>query len=210
MNIIQLGIVEDEPLVLEALDTYFSSQPEIEVTLKASSMEVFLKKLSSAIPLHLVLLDINLPGMSGLEGIRYIKEERPEVEILMLTASDDSERVFKALCSGAVSYISKRTPLPTIKDALLTVHSGGAYMSPAIARRVVEYFAPKKTDQDDPLTPRQMQISQGLIDGLSYKMIGDRLNISVETVRDHIKKIYKKLQINSKTELIKKKMDEEF
>lgn len=210
MNVIQLGIVEDEPLVLETLNTYFNSQPEIEVALKASSMEVFLKDLKGDTPLHLVLLDINLPGMSGLDGIRYIKEGRPDIEILMLTASDDSERVFKALCSGAVSYISKRTDLPTIKDALLTVHSGGAYMSPAIARRVIEYFAPKKTDQDDPLTPRQMQISQGLIDGLSYKMIGDRLNISVETVRDHIKKIYKKLQINSKAELIKKKMDDEF
>lgn len=210
MNLIQLGIVEDENLVLDTLDSFFSRQPEINVALKANSMEVFLKSLSSQIPLDLVLLDINLPGMSGLEGIRYIKEERPDVEILMLTSSDDSDRVFKALCAGAVSYISKRTDLTTIKDALLTVYRGGAYMSPAIARRVIEYFAPKKTDQDDPLTPRQLQIAQGLIDGLSYKLIADRLNISVETVRDHIKKIYKKLQINSKAELIKKKMDDEF
>lgn len=210
MELIQLGIVEDEPLVLETLEAFFNKQLDIKVALTATSMEVFLKNLSSGTPLDMVLLDINLPGMSGLDGIRYIKEERPDVEILMLTASDDSEKVFKALCAGAVSYISKRTELPTIKDALVTVHRGGAYMSPAIARRVIEYFAPKKTEEDDPLTPRQLQISQGLIDGLSYKMIGDRLNISVETVRDHIKKIYKKLQINSKTELIKKRRSEGF
>lgn len=207
---IYLGIVEDEPLVLDTLEDYFNRQPEIELSLKASSMEIFLKNLQANPQLDLVLLDINLPGMSGLEGIRFIKDQRPDVDILMLTASDDSDRVFKALCAGAVSYISKRTELPIIKEALLTVHRGGAYMSPAIARRVVEYFAPKKAEQDDPLTPRQLQIAQGLVDGLSYKLIADRLTISVETVRDHIKKIYKKLQINSKAELIKKKMDEEF
>jgi DNA-binding NarL/FixJ family response regulator len=210
MNQIQLGIVEDEPLVMDTLEAFMSKQPDIKVALTASSIEVFLKGLKTAVPIDMVLLDIGLPGMSGLEGIRYIKEERPDIDILILTASDDSEKVFKALCSGAVSYISKRTNLQTIKDAVLTVNGGGAYMSPAIARRIVEYFAPKKSDRDEPLTPRQLQIAQGLIDGLSYKMVADRLNISTETVRDHIKKIYKKLEINSKAELIKKKLDDEF
>lgn len=210
MNQIQLGIVEDEPLVMDTLEAYMNKQPDIKVSLTASSIEVFLKSLQTSVPLDMVLLDIGLPGMSGLEGIRYIKEERPGIDILILTASDDSEKVFKALCAGAVSYISKRTDLQTIKDAVLTVNRGGAYMSPAIARRVVEYFAPKKANQHELLTPRQLQIAQGLIDGLSYKMIADRLNISMETVRDHIKKIYKKLEINSKTELIKKKLDDEF
>lgn len=207
MSQIQLGIVEDEQLVMNSLETYLNKQPGIKVSLTASSMEVFLKGLKTSVPLDMVLLDIGLPGMSGLEGIRYIKEERPDIDILILTASDDSEKVFKALCSGAVSYISKRTDLQTIKEAVLTVNQGGAYMSPAIARRIVEYFAPKKKVQDDPLTPRQLQIAQGLIDGLSYKLVADRLNISMETVRDHIKKIYKKLEINSKGELMKKKLD---
>lgn len=207
MNQIQLGIVEDEQLVMNSLETYLNKQPDIKVSLTASSMEVFLKGLKTSVPLDMVLLDIGLPGMSGLEGIRYIKEERPDIDILILTASDDSEKVFKALCSGAVSYISKRTDLQTIKEAVLTVNQGGAYMSPAIARRIVEYFAPKKKVQDDQLTPRQLQIAQGLIDGLSYKLVADRLNISMETVRDHIKKIYKKLEINSKGELMKKKLD---
>lgn len=207
MNQIQIGIVEDEPLVMDTLEAFLNKQLDMKVALTASSIEVFLKGLQTSVPLDMVLLDIGLPGMSGLEGIRYIKEERPGIDILILTASDDSEKVFKALCAGAVSYISKRTDLQTIKDAVLTVNRGGAYMSPAIARRIVDYFAPKKSTQGDLLTPRQLQIAQGLIDGLSYKMIADRLNISVETARDHIKKIYKKLEINSKAELMKKRID---
>lgn len=208
MSRIQLAIIEDEPLVMESLEGFFSKQVDINVSITATSVEEFLRKLDDRLVVDMILLDIGLPGMSGLDGIRPIKERRQEVDICMLTASDDSEKVFKALCSGAVSYISKRTDLVTIKDALVTVNRGGAYMSPSIARKVIEYFSPRKSEDDDAnaLTPRQEQISQGLVDGLSYKMIADRLNISVETVRDHIKKIYKKLQINSKAELIKQRL----
>ncbi len=211
MSLINLGIIEDEPLVLETLETFLGKQLEINISITATSVEDFIKNLYDFIPLDMILLDIKLPGISGLEGIRYLKEERPDVDILMLTASDDSDKVFKALCAGAVSYISKRTDLVNIKDALLTVHRGGAYMSPSIARKVIEYFGPKKASEPtDALTPRQEQIAKALVDGLSYKMIADRYTISVETVRDHIKKIYRKLEINSKAELIRKKLDDEF
>lgn len=207
MKQIQLGIIEDEPLVLETLEAFFSKQVDIQISLTATSVESFLKKLDENVPLDMVLLDIGLPGISGLEGIRYLHERRSELDILMLTAADDSDKIFKALCEGAVSYISKRTDLVTIKEALVTVHRGGAYMSPAIARKVIEHFAPQKQQQEesgDSLTPRQEQIARSLIEGLSYKMIADRYDIAVDTVRDHIKKIYKKLQINSKMELINK------
>jgi DNA-binding NarL/FixJ family response regulator len=125
----------------------------------------------------------------------------------MLTAYEDSERIFKALCAGAVSYLTKRADLPTIREAILTVNKGGSYMSPGIARKVVNHFTPKKVVKTDTLTPRQEQVVEGLVDGLSYKMIADKYLISVETVRDHIKKIYKKLQVNSKAEVIRKKLD---
>lgn len=206
---IYLGIIEDEQMVLESLQLYFERQPEIEVKLSAKTVEEFVEKLTPRIPVNMLLLDINLPGMSGLEGIRHIKERLPGVDILILTSSDDSNHIFKALCAGAVSYISKRTDLPTIKEALVTVNRGGAYMSPAIARKVIEYFSPKKYDPDDVLTPRQQQIVEGLVDGLSYKMIADKYLVSVETVRDHIKKIYRKLEVNSKAEVIRKKLDGE-
>ncbi|MEN0004892.1 MAG: response regulator transcription factor [Bacteroidota bacterium] len=211
MTNVTLGLVEDEPLVLETLELYLGAQADMEVAITADSMESFLERLAThrTPVINTVLLDINLPGMSGLEGIRHIREKINAVDIIMLTAYDDSDRVFKALCAGAVSYLTKGTDLPTIRDVLRTVHGGGSYMSPGIARKVIGHFAPKKRRLDDPLTPRQAQIVEGLVDGLSYKMIADKYLISVETVRDHIKKIYRKLQVNSKAEVIRKKLDGE-
>ena len=209
MTDIRLGIIEDEPLVLGNLEFYFNKLPGISVAFSDNSVEGFLKKITPSAKIDLILLDIGLPGMSGLEGIRPIKEVLPNSDILILSAYDDSDKIFKALCAGAVSYLSKRADLPTIREALMTVHKGGSYMSPSIARKVINHFAPRKTAQTAVLTPRQEQIVQGLVDGLSYKMIADKYLISLETVRDHIKKIYKKLQVNSKAEVIRKKLDGE-
>ena len=206
---IKLGIIEDEPLVRENLEIFLTSQVDTEIVLSTNSVEDFLDQEKYVKDINILLLDINLPGMSGLEGIRHIKNERPNIDIIMLTSYDDSDRIFKALCAGAVSYLSKRSDLKSIRDALLTVSGGGSYMSPSIARKVINHFAPRRQDPDKKLTPRQEQIVQGLVDGLSYKLIADKYLISVETVRDHIKKIYKKLEVNSRTEVIKKKMDGE-
>ncbi len=148
--------------------------------------------------------------MSGLEGIRLLKNARPKTDIIMLTSYEDSDRVFKALCAGADSYLVKRSGLDKIKEAIITVNRGGSYMSPSIARKVINHFAPKQDRPEEQLlTGRQQQIVTGLVDGLSYKMIADKYLISVETVRDHIKKIYKKLQVNSKAEVIRKRMEGE-
>lgn len=206
---IKLGIIEDEPLVRENLQQFFEGFPNVNVTISANSVESFLEQYSPAIKVDVLLLDINLPGISGLEGIRHIKYLLPDLDILILTAHDDSEHIFKALCAGAASYMSKRSSLKTIGEAVVIVSQGGAYMSPGIARKVIEHFAPKKQESEDLLTPRQLQIVQGLVDGLSYKLIADKYMISMETVRDHIKKIYKKLQVNSKAEVIRKKLDGE-
>ncbi len=211
MKPIQLGIVEDDALVRESLIEYMSLQPEIEVVRKAASVEEFLHFLPQTPQLDLLLLDIGLPGMSGLEAIAIIREKSPGTDIIMLTAFDDNERIFEALQKGAVAYLSKRTRLPVIKEALLIVYQGGSYMSPEIARKVITQLTPRRRAEatESVLTPRQTDIVQGLVDGLSYKMIADKLDISVETVRDHIKKIYKKLQVNSKAEVIRKRMDGE-
>lgn len=204
---ITIGIVEDENSVRENLQIFLDAQPNMEVLITAASVEDFLEMKEEVKEINTLLLDIRLPGMSGLEGIRPIKQLSPDLNILILSAYDDSDRIFKALCAGAVSYISKRSELSKIKEAIEAVDKGGAYMSPSIARKVITHFTPKpKTDL---LTPRQSQIVQGLVDGLSYKLIADKYLISVETVRDHIKKIYKKLHVNSKAEVIKKKMDGE-
>lgn len=206
---IHLGIIEDENSVRENLQIFFNDQEDMEVMLTAGSVEDFLEHYKPGSVLDILLLDIRLPGLSGLQGMRQIKALAPDVDIIILSAYDDSDTIFKAICAGAISYISKRTELSKIKDAIISVKRGGAYMSPSIARKVFNHLGPKPKKEGDVLTPRQEQIVQGLVDGLSYKMIADKYIISVETVRDHIKKIYKKLQVNSKAEVIRKKLDGE-
>jgi DNA-binding NarL/FixJ family response regulator len=207
MSEIRLAIVEDDPLVRENLEIFFEQPPETEVAFSAGSLEDFLELADIHQNVNTVLLDIGLPGMSGLQGIRPIRQHYPKADIIILSAYEDSDKVFKALCAGAVSYLTKRSDLATIKEAVRIVHRGGSYMSPGIARKVIDHFAPKEKNKDQALTPRQEQIVQGLVDGLSYKMIADKYLISVETVRDHIKKIYKKLQVNSKAEVIRIKLE---
>jgi len=205
---IHLGIIEDEAFMLDTIRETFTHTPGIEITLEARTMEDALEVISNELQLNMLLLDINLPGMNGIEGIRYLKEKRPYMDIIMLTNKDDSNHIFKALCAGAISYISKKKVSPPIlREAVYTVSRGESYMSPGIARKVVQHFAPPKKDSKKTiLTPRQNQIVELLTEGLSYKMIADQLSISVETVRDHIKKIYKTLQVNSKAEVIIKRL----
>ncbi|MEO0733541.1 MAG: response regulator transcription factor [Bacteroidota bacterium] len=206
MEQINLCLIEDEPVIRESLQSFFSVHPAISINLVADSVEDFLQQVSRAarLEINLVLLDIGLPGMSGLEGIRHIRQKIPEADIVMLTTFEEDENIFKALCAGACSYISKRTPLKKIQEALFVVHRGGSYMSPSIARKIAAHFMPKAVREGEPLTPRQQQIVDGLVDGLSYKMIADKLGISLDTVRDHIKRIYRALEVNSKAEVIRK------
>jgi DNA-binding NarL/FixJ family response regulator len=206
MGTINLAIVEDDKIIRDSLHNYLSQNPRIEVTFVAGAMETFLNTISVAVnpKLDVVLLDIGLPGITGVEGIRPILKSLPNVNIIILTTYEEEDKIFKALCAGAVSYLSKRTPLTKIEEAICTVYDGGSYMSPAIARKVINHFMPKPTEGIHALTTRQKQIADCIVEGLSYKMIADKLLISIDTVRDHIKKIYRLLNINSKTELIKK------
>jgi len=208
MEHIKLAIIEDDAIIRESLEAFLCNHPSIEVKFVADSIEVFMNTLrvTRNPQIDIILLDIGLPGISGIEGIGPLKRNLPNVDIVMLTTYEEEEVIFKALCAGAVSYLSKRTPLSKIQEALFTIHRGGSYMSPSIARKVVNYFKPKSSKKVK-LTSRQQQIARSILDGLSYKMIADRYSISIDTVRDHIKKIYKTLDINSKSELMKKAMD---
>ncbi len=205
-----LAIVEDDPVVRESLVTFLSSHPELDIAMAVRSAEDFFHELKgSVVKPDILLLDINLPGLSGLDALPFIREKVPQADIIMLTTFEDNEKIFTALCSGACSYLSKRTPIKKILEAVLTVSQGGSYMSPAIARKVVNHFAPKPK-KETPLSPRQQQIVDGIVAGKSYKMIASDLFISIDTVRTHIKKIYRVLQINSKAELIRKRLNREF
>lgn len=210
MENIHLAIIEDDPVIRESLESYLGAHPALQFTAVATSIEDFFEQVEKAARLpriDLLLLDIGLPGMSGIEGIRHIRQKFPETDIVMLTTFEEDDKIFKSLCSGACSYISKRTPLTTIQEAIFTIHRGGSFMSPSIARKVVQYFMPKERKAEDVLSPRQQQIVQGLVDGLSYKLIADKLSISIDTVRDHIKNIYRILEVNSKAEVIRKALE---
>lgn len=209
MENIRLAIIEDDTLIQESLKDYFNAQPHLECLLITASVEDFIKviELSKSYP-EIILLDINLLGMSGIEGIPIILKKLPEVSIIMLTTFEDNDSIYKALCAGACSYLSKKTPLKKILEAILVVHQGGSYMSPAIARKVANHFAQKQI-KSSVLTERQKEIVTGIVAGKSYKMIAIDLFISIDTVRTHIKNIYKTLEINSKAELIRKSYDNE-
>jgi DNA-binding NarL/FixJ family response regulator len=208
MEPIVLAIIEDNTLVRESLQAFFGNDLDFELHDAAGSVEAFLKQLEQHPERpdpEMLLLDIQLPGMTGIAGIPAIRERLPQVQIVILTTFEDSDQIFAALCAGACSYITKQTPLAEIRDALYIVRQGGAYMSPSVARKVVAYFQPKPNALEAAaLSPRQRDIVQGIVAGLSYKLIAERLGISLDTVRSHIMHIYRALKINSKSELVRK------
>lgn len=197
--------------MLASIEECFENSRDVSVVHAATSVEAFLSRVPGSSPLNTMLLDIMLPGMNGIAGIPLLIGRWPDMDIVMLTNSDESDNIFRALQAGAVGYISKRRVNPNIlRDAIHTVHRGGSYMSPSIARQVVAFHNQQHKKSSvapaDQLTTRQLDIVQGLVDNLSYREIGERLDISIETVRDHIKNIYRKLQVNSKMEVVHKKL----
>ena len=202
-----LAIIEDQPAIRETLNDYLGAQPEFECVLAAESVEDFLARLPAlAVPPALVLSDIGLPGKSGIEGIALIRAQVPEVQVLMLSVFSDAARVFEAICAGAVGYLVKDTPLPQLKLHLLAVAAGGSPMSPGVARFVLDAFRrlpmPVAAAPDHRLTPREQEMVAAVEQGLSYKVIAERHSISVDTVNNHIRAIYRKLQVRSKGELL--------
>jgi DNA-binding NarL/FixJ family response regulator len=207
MKSIKLAIIEDDATVQDSLCEYFKSQLNITIVITSHSVEDFLEAIVAITEIPTVLLlDINLPGMSGIDGIPFIKKACPDLDIIMLTTLEETSIIFKALTNGACSYTSKRVPLKQIGEAVKIVSEGGSYMSPSIARNVANHYMPKKA-REHSLTDRQMDVVNGIISGKSYKMIAEDLFVSIDTVRSHIKNIYKVLEINSKAELIRKSFD---
>ena len=151
----------------------------------------------------LVLMDIEMPNVNGIKGVRLIKKHYPQIKVVMQTVFEDEEKIFAALQAGAEGYILKNAPAEKIIQSIIEVNNGGAFMTPSVALRVMKYFNnTPETNNEMNLTTKEKEVLKNLTDGLSYKMVADRMNISYFTVNTHIKKIYEKLQVHSMGEAI--------
>ena len=203
----QVCIIEDNKKIRQLMQRYLDMQEDMSCPVATESVEEMLDYLTTYPHPNVLLMDIQLPGMSGIEGMKIIQQKYPDIEIIMLTVYHDSHKIFDSLKAGASGYLLKHTSLPEIKDAIELLMQGGAPMSPQIARKVITHFNDRgQKQQESNLTNREQDIVNGLVDGLSYKLIADRLDISIDTVRAHIRNIYKKLHVNSKAEVIAKSL----
>ncbi len=200
-----VAIIEDQADIRAGLQMLINGWPGFRSVGAFSSMEEALRKLSPEEP-RIVLVDIGLPGMSGTEGIPLLKEKFPNIIPLVLTVYNDDERIFAALCAGACGYLLKKTPPATLLQNLKEAADGGAPMSPEIARRVVTLFQkfrpPEKGEID--LTPHEVRLLQLLAEGHNYKTAAAELGVSVNTIAFHMKRVYEKLHVHSKSEAVAK------
>jgi DNA-binding NarL/FixJ family response regulator len=200
---IKVAIIEDQREIREGLGMLIGYTDGFECTGAFRSVEDALRGIQGNLP-DVVLSDIGLPGMSGIEGIKILKERYPNLTILMLSVYDDDERIFDALCAGAVGYLLKKTPPARILDCLREAMTGGAPMSPEVARRVITLFRevrpPERVDYD--LTPHEVRLLKLLSDGHTYTTAGAKLGVTRNTISFHLKNIYEKLQVHSKSEAV--------
>ena len=202
---VRVAIIEDHREIREGLATLIDLTEGYRCTGRYGSVEEALARIHTELP-DVVLSDIGLPGVDGIQGVRLLKERYPQLLVLMLSVYDDDERVFDALCAGACGYLLKKTPPARLIESLREAVEGGAPMSPEVARRVITLFRdfrpPRKADYD--LTPHETRLLKLLVEGHNYKTAAFELNVSVNTVSFHLKKIYEKLQVHSKSEAVAK------
>ena len=201
---ITVGIVEDDPTLRAAFEQLVNSEQDMTCLASYPSAEDALAAIPTQTP-DAVLMDINLPGMTGIECTRRLKLVMPDVRVVMLTTFDDSERVFESLKAGASGYVLKRAPSDEILRAVREVCEGGAPMSGAIARKVIQFFRHNQAAPEvDKLTEREHAVLVALSEGQQYKEISDALSISINTVRKHIRCIYEKLHVNTRADAVRK------
>ncbi len=205
MGPINVAIIEDHREFRDYLTALISGSEGFECTGSFRSVEDALPKINRNVP-DVILLDIGLPGMSGIEGIRLFKERYPEILLLTLTIHDDDERIFDALCAGASGYLLKKTQPGQLVESVKEAAQGGAPMSPEVARRVVKLFReirpPERADYN--LTPHEVRILKLLVEGHNYKTAATKLGVAPTTINFHLQNIYQKLQVHSKTEAVAK------
>lgn len=208
VQMIRVTIFEDYPDMRDILATLVENAPDFYLAGAYSNANTVLDIVKKQKP-NVVLMDLQMPGISGIEATRLIKSKYPHIQVLVQTMFDDNERVFAALCMGATGYILKSTPADKILEAIVDTFNGGSPMSPHIARKVLTMFTHQQTtlspqEEYQTLSEREKEILGHLTKGLSYKMIADACHISYGTVNSHLKNIYEKLHVHSATEAVQK------
>jgi DNA-binding NarL/FixJ family response regulator len=202
---IQVALVEDDPEIRANLAHRIGRSPGFRLLRSYSDAESALADLPRHPP-DVVLMDINLPGINGIECVRQLKVKMPAVQFIMLTIYEDGNRLFKSLMAGASGYLLKRTPPDKLLAAIREAHEGGAPMTPEVARRVVQHFQqiPQPASELQRLTSRETEVLEQLAKGFLYKEIEDNLHISTGTLRSYIANVYQKLHVHSRTEAVVK------
>jgi len=193
-------IIEDDLGLARMMQTVINQIPGFHCEHLFSNPVPFLTK---EYPVDIVLLDVSMPVMNGLAAIEPILEKYPEAAIVMNTVRDDDETIFEALKKGAEGYVIKHDSDVSLQEVLTTISTGGAFMTPLIAKKVLDNFKIKKPSALETLTEREQKIAEDIVEGWSYRLIAENTGVSINTVRKYIKRIYRKLNINSKAELFK-------
>ncbi len=205
---IKVGIIEDDRLFLDEITDVVNSSDQLDCVMSAGSAEQFLKYFTKKTVIDIILFDIDLPGMSGIEAIIKIKKINPDIQTIVLSIHHDNDTIFRALRAGATGYLIKDTAYAKLEELLINVHQGIPALSPAIASRIINFFdaSSNKSNSYD-LTVKEIEVLKLLVEGFNQKKISSTLEISVNTLRWHIKKIYKKLHVNSQPEVMRLYMD---
>ena len=204
---IKVSIVDDNEGIRSSLAALIRRAPTLKLLGEYADAETALKEIPVKVP-DVVLMDINLPGINGVECVRQLKVALPKLQVLMLTVYEDSDSLFNSFKAGASGYLLKRTASARLLEAIHEVNTGGSPMTPQLARRVVQFFSvPAQLPADSPvsrLTPGEREFLDQLANGYAYKEIADRMKISIDTVRSYVRTVYEKLHVHSRTEAVVK------
>lgn len=204
---IKVAICEDNDVFRESLVQFIGDTPGYKITASLASAENLLEGIEKEPP-HVVLMDIDMPGLNGIGATDLVKSRFPFINVLILTVYEDDQKIFDAILAGATGYLLKKTAPARILEAIEEVQQGGASMSASIVKKVISFFNRKQPVNEYTLSQRELAILKCLVNGDSYKMIAAHCHISIGTVRSHINNIYKKLHINSKSEAVAKALKE--
>ena len=203
-DVVKVAIVEDQRKFREATAAIIDGTEGFRCTGSFRSMEEALDKIKYDLP-DVVLVDIGLPGMSGIEGIQILKERHPQLILLIYSVYDDDERIFDALCAGASGYLLKKTPPSRLLESLAEAAAGGAPLTPEVASRVVRLFRDyRPPNRNYELTPHELRLLKLLMEGHNYKTAAEELGVTTHTISFHLQRIYEKLHVHSKTEAVAK------